>query len=134
MGDLDRAKFLQIYPSYQDVEQDDSNPEPRIIGVAGCKQDIVQIDNGSEELDSSDIELHKNDFGVFIIAWDFVTIIILLWFANFLDKRQKEYTTRFSDETIEMTDFGMRFQNMPKNKYFGGNQTKLRNKLWSKFS
>jgi hypothetical protein len=41
MGDLDRAKFLQIYPSYQDVEQDDSKPEPRIIGVAGCKQDIV---------------------------------------------------------------------------------------------
>lgn len=40
----------------------------------------------------------------------------------------------FEDETIEMTDFCMRFGNMPKNKYFEGNDRLLKAQLWNKMT
>jgi hypothetical protein len=52
-------------------------------------------------------------------------------FVAFLDKRQKEYVERFCDETIEMTDFCIRFQNMPKNKEFEGSEMLLKARLWN---
>ena len=49
------------------------------------------------------------------MLFDWVTIIILLWFVGWLDDRQKTYVEKYQNETIEMTDFTIRFEPMPAN-------------------
>ena len=36
----------------------------------------------------------------------------------------------FEDETIQMNDFGLRFQNLPADKFFEGNDMVLKAKIW----
>ena len=55
----------------------------------------------------------KSDFGLGVVLIDILVVIILIFFAYFLDARQRQYTSLFKDETIEMDDFGVRFENMP---------------------
>ena len=117
-------------PTIDKTLNDEDVAEPTIIAIAGCKQDTVRI-NLSDDFEK---EVNKNDFGVFVVLWDFLVIIILVWFVNFLNKRQMEYSKKFEDETIEMTDFCMRFGNLPKNKFFKGNQKVLKTILWDKFT
>jgi hypothetical protein len=80
---------LTTLPKYSGVKTIDKSlvakevPEPTIIAIAGCKQDTVRINLG----DDYQKEINKNDFGVFVVIWDFLVIIILVWFVNFLDKR-----------------------------------------------
>ena len=101
-------------PEYADVPtidtetEDDKVPEPIILAIAGCIQETVQI-----EIEGFSQEVNKNDFGIFVVLFDFLVIFILMAFVGLLEKRQKEYVDKFCDETIEMTDFCMRFEGMP---------------------
>ena len=106
--------------------------------MSGCTQDSVIIttnalglENGAEQ---TTLTVAKSDFSIIIVFFDFATILILLWFANWLDDRQKTYIEKYSDETIEMTDFTIRFNNLPSNQFFEGKEKKLRWALLDKIS
>ena len=91
--------------------------EPVIIALAPCTQEQVTIHfKGAGE----ERKVNKSDFGIFVVLMDFLVIIILILFVNFLDKRQREFAEAFADQTIEMTDFCMRFSKMPKNSWYAG--------------
>jgi hypothetical protein len=82
------------------------------VAVAGCEQETVVIDTDDIQQNGnniSEIEFQKNDFSVIIVAFDIITILILIWFAYFLEEKQKEFVENFEDETIQMTDFCVRF-------------------------
>lgn len=82
------------------------------MAVAGCEQETVVIDTDDIQQNGnniSEIEFQKNDFSVIIVAFDIITILILIWFAYFLEEKQKEFVENFEDETIQMTDFCVRF-------------------------
>lgn len=51
-----------------------------------------------------------------------------------MEDRQKVYIEKYGDETIEMTDFTVRFATMPSNQFFEGKEKKLRWALYDKFS
>ena len=82
------------------------------MAVAGCEQETVVIDTDDIQQNGnniSEIEFQKNDFSVIIVAFDIITIFILIWFAYFLEEKQKEFVENFEDETIQMNDFCVRF-------------------------
>ena len=82
------------------------------MAVAGCEQETVVIDTDDIQQNGnniSEIEFQKNDFSVIIVAFDIITILILIWFAYFLEEKQKEFVENYEDETIQMTDFCVRF-------------------------
>jgi hypothetical protein len=76
----------------------------------------------------------KGNFSVMVVFFDFITILIFIWFASWLEDRQKTYINKYQDETIEMTDFTVRFGSMPSNKYFEAKEKKLLWALWDKIS
>lgn len=86
------------------------------------------------KIDSFNKEVNKNDFGIFVVVFDFLVVIVLIWFVNYLEKRQKAFCEKFQDETIEMSDFCMRLSGMPKNSFFSGKETLLKSKLWNTMS
>lgn len=84
------------------------------------------------KLDSFEKKVNKNDFGIFAIVFDFLVVVILIIFVGMLEKRQRAYAEKFEDETIEMSDFCMRFSVQTiKNETFGGKETVLKAKLWN---
>jgi hypothetical protein len=60
-----------------------------------------------------------------------LVVLILIFFINFLERRQNEYTKVAKDETIEMDDFGVRLGNMPHDKLFGGSFQLFKAQLWT---
>ena len=110
------------------TKKDDDVPEPVIMAIAGCKQDTVAIKLGEDGVYQ---EVNKNDFGIFVVVFDFLVVVILIIFVGMLDRRQKAYAEKFQDETIEMSDFCIRFSGMPKNEHFSGKETVLKAKLWN---
>jgi hypothetical protein len=100
-----------------DSDKDALFAEPVIIALAPCTQEQVTIHfmGAGEER-----KVNKSDFGIFVVLMDFLVIIILILFVNFLDKRQREFAEAFADQTIEMSDFCMRFSKMPKNSWYAG--------------
>jgi len=83
------------------------------------------------KIETFEREVNKNDFGILVIFFDFLVIVILIIFVTMLDKRQKAFSEKFQDETIEMTDFCMRFSEMPSNEFFNGKEAVLKAKLWN---
>lgn len=65
--------------------------------------------------------MHKETFGVFIVCLDIVVVLIVICFIIYLEKRQKEYIDQFKDQTIEMTDFAIKVENLPPDFMFKGN-------------
>ena len=53
-------------------------------------------------------------------------------YVLFLEKKQNEFAVRFSQQSIEMDDFSLEFNNIPKDKFFRGNEHVLRAYLWRK--
>lgn len=98
--------------------------------MAGCKQDTVRIKLG----DGAVTEVQKNSFGIYVVLIDFLCVFIFIGFVQFLDNSQREYAARFEEETIEMSDFCVRFQNMPKDGEFRANQSVFKAILWDKMT
>lgn len=125
-------KFADKDTVEHEVGEDDSEakfPEPVIIALAPCTQEQVTIHfmGAGEER-----KVNKSDFGIFVVLMDFVVVLILIGFVSFLDSRQKEFAEAFADQTIEMSDFCMRFNEMPTNAWFDGSDKILKTKMWNK--
>ena len=80
------------------------------------------------------IKIPKSNFSIFIVLFDWLTIIILLWYVGWLDDRQKTFVEKYQNETIEMPDFTIRFEKMPANRFFEGKEKKLKWALYDKIS
>lgn len=59
-----------------------------------------------------------------------ITVLILIFFVNFLERKQEEYTLIAKDETIEMDDFGVRLGNMPRDALFDSSFPLFKAQLW----
>ena len=64
---------------------------------------------------------------------DMGVVVGLLVFVTVVEWGQKRYVTKFKDQTIEMDDFTIRIQNLPKNKLYGGNPEFLKAYLTNHF-
>ena len=98
-----------------------------VIVLAKCEMQEVTL-----KLKDWEYTMPKSDFGLGVVLIDILVVLILIFFAYFLDARQRQYTNLFKDETIEMDDFGVRFENMPQDKEFGGSQIALKAYIWDK--
>jgi len=98
-------------------------PEPWMIFMAQCRQDdiIVQVPWEKEKR-----IITKQDLGIMIVCVDFLIVIILIVYSILLEKRQVEFASDFSDQTIQMKDFALEFFNLPEE----NNTLKLKAKVW----
>lgn len=105
--------------------------EPIVVAIAACEQPQLKVRSTIRTFDIS-LEYEKANFDVVIIVVDFLCIFILMAFVLFLEKKQNEFAMRFSQQSIEMDDFSLEFNNIPKDKFFRGNEHVLRAYLWRK--
>lgn len=103
--------------------------EPLLLTIATCEQHSIKYKFGSTEF-----MISKNDLGLIVVLSDMLVVVILIFFVNFLERRQNEYTLMAKDETIEMDDFGVRLSNMPRDKLFGGSFQLFKAQLWSQMT
>ena len=61
--------------------------EPLLLTIATCQQQSIKYVLGSNE-----IMLSKNDLGLIVVLVDMLVVLILIFFINFLERRQNEYT------------------------------------------
>ena len=90
----------------------DGRPEFMIVGDC-ILDDVINPFSG-------DI-MHKETLGVIIVSLDILVVMIVVCFITYLHRRQKDYIDQFKDQTIEMTDFTIRVENLPPDYMFQGN-------------
>jgi len=54
--------------------------------MAHCARDDVTLKLGDEEW-----TLHKQDFGVFVVIFDFIVILLTIYFVAYLGTNQADY-------------------------------------------
>lgn len=101
------------------------NPEPNFIGMASCKQEKFTVTYKEYSFD-----MKKQDFGLLVVLYDFLMVIIYLVFVIHLEKSQKEFIDEFKDQTIEMDDFAVEFINIPSDHFFSHDEHVLRAYIW----
>jgi len=55
-----------------------------------------------------------------------IIVVSFLIFIEIAENGQKQYVTKFKDQTIEMDDFSIRVKNLPKDEEFGNNPEHLK--------
>jgi hypothetical protein len=66
-----------------------------------------------------------------VVFFDIISMIILVIFTRWLERRQIDYAEEFEDQTIQMNKFCLRFENLPANIFFEGKEEVLRAQLWN---
>ena len=93
-------------------------PEPYVIAQAVCKQDEIVLSTGAS--------FTKSGFSTMVVFFDIFSMIILVIFTRWLERRQIDYAEEFEDQTIQMNKFCLRFENLPANIFFEGKEEVLR--------
>ena len=96
-------------------------PEPNFIAMSSCKQEKLMI-----TVKEYSFELAKEDFGLLVVLYDFLMVLIYIVFVIHLEKSQKAFIDGFNDQTIEMDDFAVEFINIPSDHFFSHDERVLR--------
>jgi hypothetical protein len=67
----------------------------------------------------------------FVLFSDIITVSILILFVHLLSKSQEEYNDQATKETVQMSNFVVRLENMPNDREFGGEYLQLKAELWA---
>ena len=62
---------------------------------------------------------------------DFIVIGMIVYFISFLENSQIHYNGLFEDTTIEMSDFCLRFENLPYDGYYEGDEQIMKARMWT---
>ena len=76
----------------------------------------------------------KDEFGYIILITDFMVITMIILFINYLDRSQNAYIELFEDTTIEMSDFCLRFENLPYDGFYDGDEQVMKAKMWAQLN
>ena len=55
-----------------------------------------------------------------VVIFDIISILIIIIFVRWLEAKQNEYAEEYVDQTIQMNNFCLRFENLPINEIFEG--------------
>jgi len=85
---MERAAESQSLDAIADAVSDEDVEEApgQIIAMAHCARDDVTLKLGDEEW-----TLHKQDFGVFVVIFDFIVILLTIYFVAYLGTNQADY-------------------------------------------
>jgi hypothetical protein len=78
-------------------------------------------------------EASKYAVGWAVVIVDIIMVIIFLIYIEILEFSQKTYVAEFKDQTIEMTDFTIRVENLPEATEYGENTDNLKAYLMEHF-
>lgn len=82
----------------------------------------------------TDIQLEKKRYlGLLVVGVDGIVILSFFIFIIILRNRQDEYIHQYKMQTIEMSDFTIRVENLPCDIAYGDNEHVLKAKLWRHF-
>ena len=111
------------YPS--NIHSTDTVSEPIIIAMAKCNSQKFYI-----KIKGWSFELIKEDFGLAVVLYDFVIVLIFMYFIYFLESNQSEFIDEFKDQTIEMDDFAVALDGIPPDHYYHHDEHVLRAYIW----
>jgi hypothetical protein len=77
--------------------------------------------------------ISKEELGMMVVFIDMIIVVCFLIFLEVAENGQKDYVTKFKDQTIEMDDFSIRVKNLPKDAHFGGEPDHLKAYLMEHF-
>ena len=99
--------------------------EPVIFGVAHCIAD--QIYN---PLSGAKLNVEKSQFVYVLLLFELVTVLVTIFFINFLERRYKQYAEVFDKRNVEMRDFTVQLSNLPYDNQYNGKELILQALLW----
>ena len=73
--------------------------------------------------------VHKQDAGIFIIIFEILSILIILFFFKKLTQINNEYLGIIDDMQVEIKDFGIMFKNVKLDRYTQ-DKAVIKMKLW----
>jgi hypothetical protein len=107
------------------IEQYKSITSKIYIGLLGCKYDDVSLPFSKKRI-------HKEKIGIIIVALDFTSILIMIFFFGKIKQLNSEFLEKIDDLRVQMKDFGVKLNNVRLDKFTSDSRI-VKLKIWLYF-